>query len=109
MLAAYYAKGVLEVCALKAPGYGIAQDDALEDMALLTGATVIGEGTGLRLRDIAKDQLGAAAKIKIIKDRTTIIGGRGDQDSVAARVRHLEANLQHANQVTLRFFSEAAP
>jgi chaperonin GroEL len=96
MLTANYVKGVLEVCAVKTPGYGVAQGEALEDMALLTGATVIGEETGLQLRDTTIDQLGAAAKIKITKDRTTIIGGHADQASRAARARHLEAHLRHA-------------
>lgn len=83
-------RGVLRVAAVKAPGYGERRKDLLEDMAVLTGGTVITEEKGLKLENADLGHLGKCAKVMITKDKTTIVGGQGDKgqiQAVAARIR----------------------
>jgi len=75
-------RGALKIAAVKAPGFGDKRKEMLEDLAALTGGTVISEEKGLTLADATVDHLGGAEKIEITKDRTTIINGDGETDTV---------------------------
>lgn len=79
-------RGTFNVVAVKAPGFGDRRKAQLEDIAILTGGTVITEDLGLNLKDVTIDQLGQASKINITKDNTTIVEGSGDKNAVATRV-----------------------
>ena len=85
-------RGALKISAVKAPGFGNKRKEMLQDIAVLTGGTVISEEAGLTLADCTMDHLGNAEKIEITKDKTTIINGAGDKVDIAERVmqiRHL--------------------
>jgi chaperonin GroEL len=84
-------RGTLKVAAVKAPGFGDKRKAMLEDIAILTGGTVISEETGTALKDATIDLLGSAKKILINKDKTTIVGGQGSSESIQARVKQIEA------------------
>jgi len=87
-------KGVLKACAIKAPGFGDEQKDMLEDIAVLTGGTVISEEKGLKLENLNLVDLGRARKVRIEKDRTTIIEGLGDPEEIKKRVSLLESRVK---------------
>ena len=84
-----HARGVLRAVAVKAPGFGDRRKEMLEDIAIVTGGTVIAEETGLTLEKTTLEQLGLAKKIIVDKDSTTIIGGGGKSDSISGRIRQL--------------------
>lgn len=84
-------RGTFNVVAVKAPGFGDRRKAMLEDIAILTGATVITEDLGLELKDATIDMLGQASKVVVDKDNTTIVEGAGSSDAIAARV-HLIKN-----------------
>ena len=84
-------RGTFNVVAVKAPGFGDRRKALLEDIAILTGATVITEDLGLELKDATIDMLGQASKVVVDKDNTTIVEGAGSSDAIAARV-HLIKN-----------------
>jgi chaperonin GroEL len=86
-------RGTLKVCAVKAPGFGDRRKAMLEDIAVLTGATVASEETGQALKDATSAILGSAEKIIINKDKTTIVGGRGNPKVIKARVQQIEAEI----------------
>ncbi|AFS39856.1 chaperonin GroEL [Leuconostoc gelidum subsp. aenigmaticum] len=79
-------RGTFNVVAVKAPGFGDRRKAQLEDIAVLTGGTVITEDLGLNLKDVTIDQLGQASKVNVSKDNTTIVEGSGDKNAVATRV-----------------------
>ncbi|MEX0381304.1 chaperonin GroEL [Leuconostoc sp. MS02] len=79
-------RGTFNVVAVKAPGFGDRRKAQLEDIAVLTGGTVITEDLGLNLKDVTIDQLGQASKINVTKDNTTVVEGSGDKAAVATRV-----------------------
>jgi chaperonin GroEL len=89
-------KGGLPVCAVKAPGFGDRRKAMLEDMACLTGATVVSEEIGLILEDVGPDVLGKAKSIKITKEETTIIDGAGDSKRVKSREAQIRSEIQNA-------------
>lgn len=89
-------RGLIKVCAVKAPGFGDRQKDMLEDIAILTGATMISEDLGTNLKDVSLNELGSASSIKVTKDRTTIIGGEGDPDEIKNRVAQLRTQVGEA-------------
>ncbi len=89
-------RGLIKVCAVKAPGFGDRQKDMLEDIAILTGATMISEDLGTNLKDVSLDELGSASSIKVTKDRTTIIGGEGDPNEIKNRVTQLRTQVGEA-------------
>lgn len=89
-------RGLIKVCAVKAPGFGDRQKDMLEDIAILTGATMISEDLGTNLKDVSLDELGSASSIKVTKDRTTIIGGEGDPNEIKNRVIQLRTQVGEA-------------
>lgn len=89
-------RGTLNVGAVKAPGFGDQRKDLLEDIAVLTGATVVNEELGIKLESIMLEELGSAMKVTIDKETTTIIGGGGDHNALQARVKTLKAQIDSA-------------
>lgn len=86
-------KGTLTSCAVKAPGFGDRRKAMLEDLAVLTGATVIAEDAGMQIKDATVDMLGQAGHIKIDSDNTTIIDGKGSSDALKGRIEQIEAQM----------------
>jgi len=89
-------RGILKTCAVKAPGFGDRRKAMLEDIAILTGGTVIAEEVGLSLEKVTLNDLGQAKRIEIGKEETTIIDGNGDQKSIEARVKQIRAQIEEA-------------
>ena len=87
-------RGTLKVCAVKAPGFGDHRKAMLEDIALLTGATVISEDMGMSLRKAGSTVLGSAETIVISRESTLIAGGQGDPKKIGDRVKELEAAIK---------------
>ncbi|MCF6161482.1 MAG: chaperonin GroEL [Furfurilactobacillus sp.] len=87
-------RGTFNVVAVKAPGFGDRRKAQLEDIAALTGGTVITDDLGLNLKDTTVDQLGQAGKITITKDNTTIVEGAGDKAAVDERVANIKSELE---------------
>ena len=86
-------RGVLNVVAVKAPGYGDKRKAMLQDIAILTGGEVITSDLGLELKDVTVEQLGKAKQVKIEKDKTIIVDGAGDKQQIADRVGQLKAQI----------------
>ena len=89
-------RGILKTCAVKAPGFGDRRKAMLEDIAILTGGTVIAEELGLSLEKITLNDLGQAKRIEIGKENTTIIDGAGDTASIEARVKQIRKQIEEA-------------
>lgn len=87
-------RGGLKVCAVKAPGFGDRRKAMLEDIAVLTGGTVITEEKGMKLEDAKMDMLGTAEKVTVDKDNTTIVKGHGDKKAIEARVNQIKAQIE---------------
>lgn len=90
-------RGSLKACAVKAPGFGDEKSAMLDDIAVLTGATVISEATGLKLEDCANGMLGHARNVRIDHDRTVIVGGRGAKSAIEEREALLESQIKIAD------------
>ncbi len=88
-------RGTLKVAAVKAPGFGDRRKAMMQDLAVLTGATLITEDAGTALKDATSDVLGSAEKITITKDHTTIIHGAGDKKALEARLKQIEAEINN--------------
>jgi len=86
-------RGSLRVCAVKAPGFGDRRKEMLEDIAILTGGTVISEEKGLKLEHTTLDMLGKAEKVTVDKEDTTIVNGAGDKDQIKARVNQIKQQI----------------
>ena len=86
-------RGSLRVCAVKAPGFGDRRKEMLEDIAILTGGTVISEEKGLKLEHTTLDMLGTAEKVTVNKENTTIVNGAGDKDMIKARVAQIKQQM----------------
>ena len=86
-------KGVLNCVAVKAPGFGDRRKAMLEDIAILTGGTVISSDLGYEFKDVTLDMLGRAAQVKVDKDNTTVIDGRGAAEDIKARVGSIKAQI----------------
>ncbi len=86
-------RGTFNVVAVKAPGYGDRRKDMLQDIAILTGGTVISSELGYELKDTTLDQLGRAKSVKVTKDNTTIVDGEGSSDSIKERVALIKTQL----------------
>lgn len=86
-------RGVLQVCAVKAPGFGERRKAMLEDIAILTGGTVISEDIGLKLENVKIEDLGKARKIIVDKDNTTIVEGSGDPQNIQARIKQIKVQI----------------
>jgi chaperonin GroEL len=87
-------RGTLNVCAVKAPGFGDRRKAMLEDIAILTGGKAIAEETGIKLEKLSLDDLGRAKHVTVDKDNTTIIDGAGGQDAVQARIKQLHTLIE---------------
>ena len=87
-------RGGLKVAAVKAPGFGDRRKEMLEDIAILTGGTVISEEKGYKLEEATMDLLGTCEKITIDKDNTTIVNGAGDPEMIKARVAQIKAQIE---------------
>lgn len=87
-------RGTLHVCAVKAPGFGDRRKAMLEDIAILTGGTVISEDIGLKLENVKLNELGKARKITVDKDNTTIVEGAGDHAAIQGRVKQIKAQVE---------------
>jgi len=90
-------RGIVKVCAVKAPGFGDRRKAMLEDMAILTGGTVISEEVGLQLEKATIKDLGRAKKIVITKENTTIIDGAGTADGIQARIKQVKAQIEETS------------
>ncbi len=90
-------RGTLDVAAVKAPGFGERRKAMLEDIAILTGGTVLSEDLGLKLENVMLEELGSAKKVTIDKDTTTIIDGGGDPKDLQARVKTLKAQIEDSS------------
>jgi chaperonin GroEL len=87
-------RGILNICAVKAPGFGDRRKAMLQDMAILTGGTVISEDLGLKLENITLNQLGRAKQVKVNKDSTTLIQGYGKKEEIKKRVDQLRRQIE---------------
>ncbi|MBR2026619.1 MAG: chaperonin GroEL [Alistipes sp.] len=87
-------RGTLKIAACKAPGFGDRRKELLEDIAALTGATVVSTDKGMRLEDATIDMLGCAEKVTMNKENTTIVDGCGDKENIKARVEQIRASIE---------------
>jgi chaperonin GroEL len=87
-------RGALKVAAVKAPGFGDRRKAMLEDIAVLTGGTVISEERGFKLENATPDMLGRAEKINIDKDNTTVVNGAGDSSTIKGRINEIKAQIE---------------
>ena len=87
-------RGTFSVVAVKAPGYGDRRKEMLQDIAILTGGTVISEEVGLDLKDATMDQLGRAKSVKVQKENTIIVDGLGDKNAISARVSQIRKQIE---------------
>ncbi len=83
----------LKICAVKAPGFGDRRKEMLEDIAILTGGTVISEEKGIKLETATLDMLGTADNVSVSKDNTTIVNGAGDKEAIANRIAQIKAQI----------------
>ena len=88
-------RGALNVCAVKAPGYGDRRKRMLEDIAILTGGQVAMKELGVSLTDVTAEMLGRAKSVKITKDNTTIVGGAGSRDAIDERVNQIKNEIEN--------------
>ena len=87
-------RGTFSVVGVKAPGYGDRRKAMLEDIAILTGGTVISEEVGLELKDATMDMLGRAKSVKVEKENTVIVDGMGDKDAIQARIGQIKSQIE---------------
>ena len=87
-------RGTFSVVGVKAPGYGDRRKAMLQDIAILTGGTVISSELGLELKDVTLDQLGQAKSVKVQKENTIIVDGEGDSEAIKARVAQIRAEIE---------------
>ena len=90
-------RGTLKIAACKAPGFGDRRKEILEDIATLTGATVISTDKGMKIEDAGLDALGTAEKVTLNKENTTIVDGAGSKEAIAARVQQIRASIENAS------------
>ncbi|HVI24727.1 MAG TPA: chaperonin GroEL [Xanthomonadaceae bacterium] len=90
-------RGIVKVCAVKAPGFGDRRKAMLEDMAILTGGTVISEEVGLSLEKATIKDLGRAKKVQVSKENTTIIDGAGETSAIEARIKQIKAQIEETS------------
>ena len=88
-------RGTFTCVAVKAPGFGDRRKEMLQDIAILTGGTVISSEVGLELKDATIDQLGRARQVKVNKDNTIIVGGAGDTDAIKSRVSQIKSAIEN--------------
>ncbi len=89
-------RGIVKVCAVKAPGFGDRRKAMLQDIAILTGGQVISEEVGMSLESASLDDLGRAKRVQVTKENTTIIDGAGSKDDIEGRVNQIRAQIEEA-------------
>ena len=90
-------RGALKVAAVKAPGFGDRRKAMLEDIAILTGGTVVSEERGFKLESTTLEMLGTAEKITVDKDNTTVVNGAGESETIKARINQIKAQIESTN------------
>ena len=90
-------RGVLNIAAVKAPGFGDRRKEMLKDIAILTGAQVVSDEIGLKLENVGLDSLGSAVRVKIDKDNTTIVEGKGEQEQIKARIDQIRHQIAESD------------
>src|SRR4029450_1737182 len=90
-------RGGLKIAAVKAPGFGDRRKAMLEDIAILTGGTMIAEDLGIKLENVTLNMLGRAKKVVIDKENTTIVDGAGDSDAIKGRVEAIRSQIEVTN------------
>jgi chaperonin GroEL len=90
-------RGTLQVCAVKAPGFGDRRKEMLADLAVLTGGTAITEDLGLKLEKVTAAELGQAKRVRVDKDTTTIVDGGGSREVIESRVKQLRAQIEESS------------
>ena len=90
-------RGTLKIAACKAPGFGDRRKEILEDIATLTGGTVISTDKGMKIEDAGLEALGTADKVTLNKENTTIVDGAGSKEAIAARVQQIRASIENAS------------
>lgn len=93
-------RGALKVAAVKAPGFGDRRKAMLEDIATLTGGTVISEERGYKLENVTIDYLGTAEKVNIDKDNTTVVNGAGEKSAIEARINEIKSQIEKLLLIT---------
>jgi len=88
------ARGVVKACAVKAPGFGDRRKEMLNDLAILTGATVVSDDTGLTLDKVTGEHLGSAERVEVTKDHTTVVNGSGSKEAIAERISVIETQIE---------------
>lgn len=89
-------RGTLKVVAVKAPGFGDRRKEMLQDLAVLTGGTVISEETGMNLKEATVEHLGSAETVTVTKEETTLVGGKASEQEIQARVSQIENQIKNA-------------
>ena len=90
-------RGIVKVASAKAPGFGDRRKEMLQDIAILTGGTVISEEVGLSLEGATLEDLGQAKRISVTKENTTIVDGAGDSDDIEARVKQIRTQIEETS------------
>ena len=90
-------RGILKVCAVKAPGFGDRRKAMLQDIAILTGGTCISEDLGLKLENVTTAQLGKAKRITVTKENTTIVEGYGAKDAIMGRIAQIRREIEETS------------
>ncbi|MBE3598614.1 MAG: chaperonin GroEL [Limnochordaceae bacterium] len=90
-------RGTLNCCAVKAPGFGDRRKAMMEDMAILTGGTFLSEDLGIKLENVTLDQLGRARRVRVGKEKTTIIEGQGDRRKIQGRVEQIKKQIEETD------------
>lgn len=89
-------RGIIKVCAVKAPGFGDRRKAMLQDIAILTGGTVISEEIGMQLDQTSLEHLGTAHKVTVSKENTVIVDGAGDANQISERVQQIRAQIEES-------------
>ena len=89
-------RGIVKVCAVKAPGFGDRRKAMLQDLAILTGGQVISEEVGMSLESCSLDDLGSAKRVQVTKENTTVIDGGGSKDDIEGRVNQVRVQIEEA-------------
>ncbi|HOB30470.1 MAG TPA: chaperonin GroEL [Bacillota bacterium] len=87
-------RGTLNVCAVKAPGFGDRRKEMMGDIAVLTGGQFISEDLGIKLENVDLDMLGQASRVRVTKDKTTIIEGKGSREAIEARIKQIKKEME---------------
>lgn len=90
-------RGTLQAVAVKAPGFGERRKAMLQDIAIVTGGQVVTEELGIKLESVTLDMLGRAEKVKVTKENTTIVGGKGDPEAIKGRINQIRAEIEQSD------------